>query len=287
MLHEFMESRTKSTREIDDSQRIADSERRQELWNKWAGRPRSDLPAADEQNNSLVEDDGEVGRLDQSEDEDAPSQSDDGELSEDIDSQSEDDSEGDDGGNDDDYDDEDDDSSSDDDSTRQANAEEDILHCRACTELPPPPSSQIIFKPIVVCNVCAEAMPKAARMFHVMKFHAKAPYLEDAAAQFEDLLPPDWNFIGGDADESDSGDEDEEECCEVGSDHSSTFDSYEDEECTEEVISEGLDYNKYKVADLRQMLLDRNFTKDSMKRLKKAELVETLEADDRGEYDDE
>lgn len=52
-------------------------------------------------------------------------------------------------------------------------------------------------------------------------------------------------------------------------------------------ISEGPDYNQYKVADLQQMLLDRNFTKDSMKGLGKADLVETLEADGRDEYDDE
>lgn len=278
MLHEFMESRTKSTREIDDSQRIADSERRQELWNKWAGRPRSDLPA----DPTILPDGREVGMLDQGEDENTPSQCSDDELGEDVSSQSEENSEG----NDSDDDDDNDDESSDDDSTRQANAEEDILHCRACTELSPPPSSQLVFKPIVVCNVCAEAMPKAARMFHVMKFHAKAPYLDDADAQFEALLPLDWTFTADDTDKSDNEDEDEEEFSEVGSNNSSTFESYGDDECTEEV-SEGPDYNQYKVAELRQMLLDRNFTKESMKGLKKAELVDTLKADDCGEFDDE
>mmetsp|Transcript_12736 Transcript_12736/g.36381 ORF Transcript_12736/g.36381 Transcript_12736/m.36381 type:complete len:128 (+) Transcript_12736:577-960(+) len=60
-------------------------------------------------------------------------------------------------------------------------------------------------KPIVTCLMCLEAVPKAVYFFHLMKFHAKAPCLDEAPALFADFLPP-----GCDVDADDSEVEEEE-----------------------------------------------------------------------------
>jgi len=151
----------------------------------------------------------------------------------------------DDEGDDTDEDDEDEESTDDGDNLDAVDAEEDAIRCRLCTDLDAPPSCVLGMKSIVECRMCLEAVPKAVYVFHLMKFHAKAPYLDEAPALFANFLPPG---------------------------------------CHLEAFEEP-NYNKYTCPELKGMIIELGFERRSVNRLKKAELIETLEAYDRGECD--
>ena len=287
MLQAFSASRTKSTREIDDSQRVADFERRQELWAKWAGRPRpilpddpslpdlelDDPPLLDlepvEASSSLAEASEEGDTTNQSEEADDLSiGSDDSSDSNDSDGSQ---------GSEDRFGTDDDDEDDDENRTLDAvNAEEDALRCRLCTDLDAPPSRDLTMKPIVECCMCLAAVPRAVYIFHLMKFHAKAPYLDEAPALFADFLPPgcDLEAYGS---EEESGGQEESEGSDDASESAAIFHEGSDEDS-----EEGPNYHQYTCPILIGMLVERGYEEGGVNKLRKPQLIETLEADDRG-----
>ena len=199
-----------------------------------------------------------------------------------------------------DEDDEGEESTDDDDSLDAVDAEEDALRCRLRSDLDPPPSCFLRMKPIVTCLMCLEAVPKAVYFFHLMKFHAKAPCLDEAPALFADFLPP-----GCDVDADDSEVEEEEVLGEQekedeaehsyesgsyeGSDGTSVTSDVQEEDDSDRSLesrshegsdgaSEEPNYDGYCCPELKKMLVECGFDRPTVNKLLKAQLIETLEA---------
>lgn len=284
-----MESRTKSTRKVDDTQRKADLDRRQELWTKWAGQPRACLP----DDPSLPTEATETDVLNSNNIEGVPpdaatSSCDDNDLSPSSDLFSENFSDDDEAGFSDgsgeftadngntfseSSDEDEDDALSEDHHTNVDDQNEDrmLLLCQACSDVDPPPSCPLDLKGIVVCLVCLQVVPKAVLPFHIMKFHAMAPYLNDEVnAHFTDFLP--GHGLDDDGDEIEE-EEDEEEGSEVGSSDAGDSDA-----------GDNPDYASWNVAQLKDELKSRKaYTATEVNRMKKLALIEALKEDDIGE----
>lgn len=299
MLKEWLESRTKSARKVDDTERKAKFEERQQLWTKWAGQPRSILPVdpallvetststqsisnsvnecelsgavsfGDDESgasplgefNDLISDSSSSGQLsDEDEDGDAYSESSDDEV---------------------DDDDEHEESSSSDGEESEAfgvETEHSILLCQACYDVEPPSSCLLNLKAIVCCSICLQLVAKAALLFHVMKFHAMAPYLDEVNDHFTEFLPG----RGLDADRN----EIEESVAEKeldGSDEDQEEDGAEEEldggnEDQEEDL-DAEDYTSWNVTRLKDELKRRGaHTATEVNNMRKAALIEALEA---------
>ena len=156
--------------------------------------------------------------------------------------------------------------------------ERSMLLCQACYDVEPPSSCLLNLKAIVCCSICLQLVAKAALLFHVMKFHAMAPYLDEANDHFTEFLP--GRGLDADGNEIEEGDDEEEL---DGSDEDQEEDDAEDEldgsDEDQEEDSDAEDYIGWNVTQLKDELKRRGVhTATEVNNMRKAALIEALEA---------